>query len=1304
MNKYNIGLDIGVASIGWCVTDENYNLLKKSRKNMWGSRIFNEASTAKDTRLKRGTRRRLDRRKERINILQSLINEDMEKEHPNFFPILRETALDLEDKKISEKIFGKKYNIFSDKKMTDIQYFHDFPTIYHLRKYLIECKEKVDIRLVYLAIHHIIKYRGNFLHEGNFADNTDEVIIEFENLINFLENNFEIVFQCDVKEILNILKNKNISKADKQEQIIQKFKFDKDNKSAIQNVVKAFIGYTFDLNKIFEIELENSKKTFSKEIDNEEEIITILGENFEIYQSLKTIYSWYVLQDILNGKQYISDAMIEKYNKYSDDLKLLKKIYKKYFPLQYNDMFREEGKDNYVAFNGKKCKKCKPEEFYKMLKNKINLLPDNEIEKERIKLDLEENNFLVKINVTDNGAIPHQLHQKELEFILNNQSKYYKSINENKENIIKLFSFRIPYYIGPLSKENGKWSWIVRKSNENIRPWNFEEVIDEDATAEEFIKRMTNKCTYLINEDVIPKNSLLYSKYCVLNELNNIRVEDKHFDRRTKKMIIENLFYERKKVTKKMLADYLKSEGLPYENITGLSDNNNFNSSMSSYIDFKKIFEEVNESNQEMIEKIIYWITIFEEKKILKRKIQKEYRDITNEQLNKILKLNYTGWSRLSRKLLVTLKSNKNESIMELLEKNSMNLMQIINNKNYGFKEKIENMLPKNDNKITYKDISEIPTSPANKRAIWQAIKIVEEIVKVNKCDPENIFIEFARAEENKIMKDNRAKQLIKKYDEIEKQINDLKNYDHHVFLELKNRQSDKVLAEKLYLYFMQNGKCLYSGKPLDINNLSIYEVDHILPQSYVKDDSIDNKALVIKMENQRKKDSLLLSNEIINGQREWWKSLLDCNLISQTKYYRLIRNKMFETEDDEKRFVQRQLVETRQITKYVTNILNSMYSNSKILTLRSELTHGFRQKYKLYKNRNVNNYHHAQDAYIISVIGNIVNNNLKYTDEFEFGKYIKSYKNSTLSHKEKYGMTLGLINNNIDIAKVKNTMNYKDCFVTRMLEEDTGEFYNQTLYSPKDNPVIPLKQGLDVNKYGGYSGQNIAYMVIISYLNNRKKLEYKLVGIPIKVSCDIKNKKYTLKEYIEKNILNNVENSNIEILRSKILKNQQFIDENGQYMRFCSDSEIRSDKELVVNEKMSRLIYLMNCEESKLDDNELSELKDNYENMYDYLVNKLGTEYRVFESIYLKLLEKKVEFMNLNDANKKSLIKGLIDLMKTGQGNLKVIELSDRAGRQSGKKFDTSKLLKMKLIDKSITGMYERRYSVIGLENNSNK
>ena len=77
VKNYNIGLDIGVGSVGWCVTDEDSNILKRNGKNMWGSRIFNEASTAKERRTFRSAKRRLNRRKERINILQSLILDDM---------------------------------------------------------------------------------------------------------------------------------------------------------------------------------------------------------------------------------------------------------------------------------------------------------------------------------------------------------------------------------------------------------------------------------------------------------------------------------------------------------------------------------------------------------------------------------------------------------------------------------------------------------------------------------------------------------------------------------------------------------------------------------------------------------------------------------------------------------------------------------------------------------------------------------------------------------------------------------------------------------------------------------------------------------------------------------------------------------------------------------------------------------------------------------------------------------------------------------------------------------------------------
>ena len=40
------------------------------------------------------------------------------------------------------------------------------PTIYHIRNELVKSTKQADIRYVYLAMHHIIKYRGHFLMEG----------------------------------------------------------------------------------------------------------------------------------------------------------------------------------------------------------------------------------------------------------------------------------------------------------------------------------------------------------------------------------------------------------------------------------------------------------------------------------------------------------------------------------------------------------------------------------------------------------------------------------------------------------------------------------------------------------------------------------------------------------------------------------------------------------------------------------------------------------------------------------------------------------------------------------------------------------------------------------------------------------------------------------------------------------------------------------------------------------------------------------------------------------------------------------
>lgn len=66
-----------------------------------------------------------------------------------------------------------------------------------------------------------------------------------------------------------------------------------------------------------------------------------------------------------------------------------------------------------------------------------------------------------------------------------------------------------------------------------------------------------------------------------------------------------------------------------------------------------------------------------------------------------------------------------------------------------------------------------------------------------------------------------------------------------------------KKLVLKLKLWNEQGGKCLYSGKKIDIHDLlynpTLFEIDHIIPKSISFDDSRSNKVLVYSTENQKK-------------------------------------------------------------------------------------------------------------------------------------------------------------------------------------------------------------------------------------------------------------------------------------------------------------------------------------------------------------------------------------------------------------------------------------------------------------------
>ena len=79
ISSYDVGLDFGTGSVGWAVTDENGNLCHFKKRPTWGSRIFQSANTAAETRRKRGQRRRYDRRRQRLDLLSRYLTKRWQK-------------------------------------------------------------------------------------------------------------------------------------------------------------------------------------------------------------------------------------------------------------------------------------------------------------------------------------------------------------------------------------------------------------------------------------------------------------------------------------------------------------------------------------------------------------------------------------------------------------------------------------------------------------------------------------------------------------------------------------------------------------------------------------------------------------------------------------------------------------------------------------------------------------------------------------------------------------------------------------------------------------------------------------------------------------------------------------------------------------------------------------------------------------------------------------------------------------------------------------------------------------------------
>ncbi|MCT7731636.1 MAG: type II CRISPR RNA-guided endonuclease Cas9 [Lactobacillus crispatus] len=819
----------------------------------------------------------------------------------------------------------------------------------------------------------------------------------------------------------------------------------------------------------------------------------------------------------------------------------------------------------------------------------------------------------------DNAYVPYQLNAIVVNKILANQGKHYSflvepnpALPDRKEapyKISQLMQFTIPYYVGPLATpaeqknlpEGSKFAWLVRKEKGKITPWNFYDKVDVMATADAFIKRAIGKDTYLLSEPVLPQNSLLYQKYTVLNELSNISLVDANtkkvnkLNANVKQLLYRECFKKKVTVTKQFAMKVLNDHNIPVSDIEGLSDGKKFTSALTTFNSWKKHFpEEIDNPHfAQDFENMIEWSTVFEDRKILADKLRQEIDWLTNEQFKFIVESRLTGWGRFSKKLLVGLKDAKGKSVLDNLYNTKKNFNQII--ARADFRTQIDEIAYRTTQNQSLDDILDaMYASPANRKAIHQTLRVVEEVVSWAKSAPDKIFVTFQRSkeQEGKLI-DNRATQLLKIY-------RGIKDKDPWVDSDLIDQLSQAVYAKdprdklnnKRYLYFQQLGRDALTGEIIDPSKINEYSVLHIIPRSKIIDDSINNLILTkIKSHS----DSIMKefgSNKILREKmtiKEFWNKLYNLGLLSKAKLNNLELDLGSLNKYQRKGYIARQLVETNQVTKAIAMILQTKYPHSKIIEVRHDQIANVRYCFDLYRIKNLNTYYRAMDAYIAAVVGTYVYTVYpKARRFFVYGEYLKPKvkPNQDFNTKETghgfnflwrllYGKEDEVYvqgTNNIAfsraeiIAKLKQVYNFKYQNISIATATKRANMFNQTLYPrherdvQKTRTLIRKKKNLDTDIYGGYTGNVNSFFVLVQTKRKNKPDKFNLYGVPrrfldvLEASKSTGNYEQKLHEIVDPIVKsNNNKMTSYRIIKDKVPYYQAILDEGS---KFCITSD----------------------------------------------------------------------------------------------------------------------------------------------------
>lgn len=565
------------------------------------------------------------------------------------------------------------------------------------------------------------------------------------------------------------------------------------------------------------------------------------------------------------------------------------------------------------------------------------------------------------------NVFPTSAYRAEALRILQTQQEFNPKITDEFINrYLEILTGKRKYYHGPGNEKSRTDYGRYRTSGE---------------TLDNIFGILIGKCTFYPEEFRAAKASYTAQEFNLLNDLNNLTVptETKKLNEEQKNQIITYVKNEKAMGPAKLFKYIAKLLACDVADIKGYRIDKSDKPEIHTFEAYRKMKTletiDVEQMEREKLDKLAYVLTLNTEREGIQEAIEHEFADGTfsQEQVDELVQFRKSnssifgkGWHNFSVKLMM-------ELIPELYA-TSEEQMTILTR--LGKQKRTSS-----SNKTKYIDekrLTEEIYNPVVAKSVRQAIKIVNAAIK-EYGDFDNIVIEMARE-----MNEDDEKKAIKKIQETNKsekdaamrkaanQYNGKAELPHSVF------HGHKQLATKIRLWHQQGERCLYTGKTISIhdliNNPNQFEIDHILPLSITFDDSLANKVLVYATANQEKGQrtpyQALDSMDDAWSFRELKAFVRESKTLSNKKKEYLLMEEDISKFDVRKKFIERNLVDTRYASRVVLNALQEHFRTRKIDTkvsvVRGQFTSQLRRHWGIDKIRDTY-HHHAVDALIIA-------------------------------------------------------------------------------------------------------------------------------------------------------------------------------------------------------------------------------------------------------------------------------------------------------------------------------------------------